>query len=56
MFSILTPIDDPNTWKIFKENPPFGILGWEVEENTMSVIFLDLTISINNDRKIETRT
>ena len=37
-------------------NPLFGILEWEVEERTTSVNFIDLTISINKDRKIETRT
>ena len=56
MFSIWTPPDDPNTWKIFQENPPFGILEWEVEERTTSVTFLDLTISINKDRKIKNIT
>ena len=52
-FSIWTTSEEPNAWKVFKENPLFGILGWEVEENTTSVIFLDLTISINKDLKIE---
>ena len=55
-FGIWVPSDDPNAWKIFKENLPFGILEWEVEEHTTSVNCLDLTISINEDRKIETRT
>ena len=56
MFSIWTPSDDPNAWENFKKNPRFGILEWEVEERKTSVDFLDLTISINKDHKIETRT
>ena len=56
MFGIWKPSDDPNAWKNFKEHLPFGILEWEVEELTTSANFLDLTISINKDRKINTRT
>ena len=56
MFGIWIPSDDPNAWKNFKEHLLFGILEWEVEERTTSVNFLDLTISINKDRKIKTRT
>ena len=56
MFSIWIPYDDPNAWKNFKENAPFGILEWEVEERTTSVNFIDLTIYINKDCKIETIT
>ena len=56
MFSIWTPSDDPNAWKNSKENTPFGILEWKVEEHKTSVKFLYLTISINKNRKIETRT
>ena len=33
----------------------FGILEWKVEERTTSANFVDLTISINKDSKIENR-
>ena len=56
MFGIWIPSDDRNDWKNFKEHLLFGILEWEVEERRMSVNFLDLTISINKYRKIDTRT
>ena len=55
MFSIWTPSDNPNAWKNFKEKPVLGILEWEVEERTTSANFIDLSISINKDSKIETR-
>ena len=55
MFSIWTPSDNPNAWKNFKEKPVLGILEWEVEERTTSANFVDLTISINKDSKIENR-
>ena len=54
MFGIWKPSNNPNTWKNFKEHLPFGILEWEVEERTTSANFLDLTISINKYRKINT--
>ena len=56
MFSIWTTSDNLSAWKKFKENPPFSILEWEVEERTTSVNFLDLTIFINKDHKINNRT
>ena len=45
----------PKCLENFKEHLPFGILEWEVEERTASANFLDLTISINKYRKINTR-
>ena len=50
-------IDSPNTtWEDFKETlNQFGQLRWNIEDRTTSTNFLDLHISINND-KIETKT
>ena len=56
MFGIWIRSYDPNAWEKSKENLPFSILIWEVEERMTSVNFLDLTISINKYRKIDTRT
>ena len=56
MFGIWKPSDNPNAWENFKEHLPFGILEWEAEKRTTSANFLDLTISINKYRKINTRT
>ena len=57
IFGIWIPDDDnPKAWEEFKNDLPFGILEWDVVERSRKVDFLDLTISINADRRIETRT
>ncbi|KAL7539322.1 hypothetical protein ACHAWF_006376, partial [Thalassiosira exigua] len=39
-----------------KDAGDFGILRWTVEERSKEVIFLDLTIKINDSNRIKTRT
>ena len=56
MIGIWVPNGDPTAWDDFKRDLPFGILEWDVIEPSKSVNFLDLTISINANRYIETRT
>ena len=49
--------DDPDAWNRFKADvDDFGSLRWEVEERSREVNFLDLTITINDSNRIETRT
>ena len=52
----LDTVWQPKRMENFKENTPFGILEWEVEERKTSVNFLDLTKYINKNRIIKTRT
>ncbi|KAL7533529.1 hypothetical protein ACHAWF_004530 [Thalassiosira exigua] len=48
--------DGSNAWLIFKaKTNTFGIFNWELEEPSTSVDFLDLTISIE-DQRIQTKT
>ena len=57
MFGIWVPNDgDPNAWDAFKMSLPYGILEWEASELTNKVNFLDLTISINEDRHLNFST
>ena len=57
IFGIWVPDNDnPDAWEEFKQDLPFGILEWDVIERSKNVNFLDLTISINDDRRIEHRT
>ena len=46
---------DNSAWEAFKNDLKFGVLTWEVHEPSMSVDFLDMTISIV-DGHIEMRT
>ena len=57
IFGIRFPsANQPNAWDNFKNKTNnFGILKWEFEEPASSVNFLDLTISIENN-KIVTKT
>jgi hypothetical protein len=49
-------LDDTTTWLDFKwDLNHFGILTWEINEPSLLVDFLDLTISIKNGR-VETKT
>ena len=49
-------LDDTTAWLDFKRDlNHFGILTWEINEPSLLVDFLDLTISIKNGR-VETRT
>jgi hypothetical protein len=56
IFGIWVPNGDPDAWSNFERDLPFGILTWKLEDRAPSVDFLDLTITINADRRIETRT
>ena len=56
IFGIWVPSSNPNAWEEFERDLPFGILQWDLGELTTTVNFLDLSISINADRHIETRT
>jgi hypothetical protein len=48
---------DPDQWQNFKDDMNnFGALTWKVEELSKSVNFLDLTITIGEDRRIVTKT
>ena len=48
-------LDDTTAWLAFKRDlNHFGILTWEINEPSLSVDFLDLTISIKNGR-VETK-
>jgi hypothetical protein len=50
-------LDDPSAWDSFRKDvDDFGKLRWEVEERSREVNFLDLTITINDSNRIETRT
>ena len=48
--------EQPNAWDDFLASLPYGTLKWTLEAEGDSVDFLDLTISINEDRCIETKT
>ena len=56
IFGIWFPDCYPEAWDEFKNDLPFGALEWEVIERTKKVDFLDLTISITDDQRIETCT
>ena len=57
MLGIWIPDDNnPNAWEEFKNSLPFGLLEWETSELSTSVDFLDLTISIGSDRRIQFQT
>ena len=56
IFGIWVPSGNPNAWEEFERDLPFGILQWDLEKLTTTVNFLDLSISINANRHIETRT
>ena len=56
IFGIWVPSGSPNTWEDFERDLPFGILQWYLKELMTTVNFLNLTISINADHHIDTRT
>jgi hypothetical protein len=57
VLGIWTPTDpDDSKWPAFKADLSFGLLRWETEDLAYSVNFLDLTISIDRDYKLTTRT
>ena len=57
MLGIWIPDDNnPNAWEEFKNSLPFGLLEWETSELSTSVDFLDLTISIGDDGRIQFQT
>lgn len=45
-----------SAWTKFKSDLTFGILEWETEDLAHSVNFLDLTISIDHEHRLQTRT
>jgi hypothetical protein len=45
-----------STWQQFKQDLTFGTLEWETEDLAQSVNFLDLTIYVNNEHRLRTRT
>ena len=52
MIGIWVPVDgNPTAWGDFKQDLPFGILEWDLEERTTSINFLDLSpfLSTHND-------
>ena len=50
IFGFLVPNSDPDAWTNFKQDLPFGIITWKLEDQAPSVEFLDLTITTNADR------
>ena len=56
-FGVWNDLDDPTAWDRFnKDVNDFGILKWEIDAPCQEVVFLDITICINNKNQIETRT
>jgi hypothetical protein len=45
-----------STWQQFKQDLTFGTLEWETEDLAPSVYFLDLTIYVNSQHWLQTRT
>ena len=43
-------------WESFKQDLPFGQLGWTQSSLSTSVDFLDLTITLRKDKVLSTRT
>ena len=51
MFGIWIDDGTPNAWENFKsDTDDFGILTWEFEKPALAVVFLDLTINIEEGR------
>ena len=56
-FGAWNDLDDPTAWDRFKDDVnDFGILKWDINAPCQEVVFLDITICINNENRIETRT
>jgi hypothetical protein len=57
IIGVWIPSDPKNsTWPAFKTDLTFGLLQWETEELAHAVNFLDLTISVDTDHRLTTRT
>jgi hypothetical protein len=53
----IPPLDNPDiSWAAFKADLSFGLLRWTTEDPSPSLNFLDLTISLNPDHSLTTRT
>lgn len=56
IIGIWVPNGDPDAWQNFKRDLSYGTLTWDPEDLTKKVNFLDLTMTMNSERRIETRT